>query len=91
MSSKDRPRIVQVGRVTADGWIRDWGIASCLADCSCHLNARGSTELLQDNVNGLLGLVSFRPGCTCCRPWSIPELLAVLESFAQINQMETTS
>ena len=94
-----RPGIYQVGYVRehADGalYVTGWGIGLCAEQCPCHIDRDEDGPrlvLLQDQENGLLGLVSFADeGCDCCEPWSTEELVAVLDSFRQIKQMETTS
>lgn len=89
------PGITGLGYVRQDVWGRrslsGWTLTRCLAQCSCHTNpTTRCIEIHEDNVRGRLGLRQFRD-CNCCQPWTVAELLAVLDGFAQLNKMETTS
>jgi hypothetical protein len=84
-----RPSIFQIGSVHDDGEtvsIFGWGIGLCMAQCPCHKLLNGQLGLAE-GVDGSLGLISKRPGCGCCEPWSPYELIDVLADFAAIQNV----
>jgi hypothetical protein len=84
-----RPGIFQIGTVRDDGdaiYITGWSLALCAAGCHCHRHpVAGNLTILEDQIVGTLGIVSYRPGCGCCRPWTAEELVAVLRDLADID------
>lgn len=93
----NRPRIVNVGAVTEDLEseeirIHGWGLGPCAANCACHRHPEtNQLSLLEDAVNGRLGLTTYRDDCECCEPWTVEELAAVVSDLRSISDWEDTA
>jgi hypothetical protein len=88
-----RPGIFQIGRVRhmADGTtiVTGWGLSQCATGCLCHWHpVTGQLTIAEDQRDGLLGLVRYRP-CDCCSPWTADELEAVLRDLAVTEAIRT--
>lgn len=94
MRRAQHPAIVQIGHIHDIGngalVVHNWGLTLCATGCLCHRHPiTGQPVLLEDQVGGHLGLVSYAPGgCYCCDPWSVYELADVLRDLADIAALE---
>lgn len=94
-SDKRHPGILTVGTVHDDGRevrISGWCLTNCTTQCPCHLHPQGKhLTILEDQDNGLLGLVSHRPGGhACCQPWTEAELVAVLKNLDDVEHLDVS-
>lgn len=87
-----RPSIVQIGKVDQAGHIihlHGWGLASCVANCTCHQHPTTGHLAIYENQNtGRLGLVSYR-ACTCCEPWYQQELRQIITDLEDITALQS--
>jgi hypothetical protein len=87
-----RPGIYRVGHATIEGdtlHLHGWGLTWCQARCRCHAGPFGQLRIAQNHTTGTLGLVTYRPGCYCCTPWTVDELVAIVRDLAHIATVET--
>lgn len=86
-----RPGIFRIGTVRDTGdaiHVAHWGLTFCADGCRCHTHpGTGQLAILEDQATGDLGLVSYRPGCDCCTPWTCDELVAVVRDLADIDSL----
>jgi hypothetical protein len=95
---RPHPGIWQIGAAYVDDTggftLKGWGLGPCISRCQCHHGRDGQQPLalLEDRINGRLGLASFTPSgmCGCCKPWTAIELMAVVEDLESITAMEAT-
>lgn len=82
----NHPGIWQVGTLRDDGTPAGWGIGPCQTQCLCHRGRAGNLTIHEGN--GTLGLHQWRP-CTCCTPWTVDELAAILTDLDRLAALET--
>lgn len=89
-----RPSIAVIGTITDNGTtvvIAGWQLGLCAARCTCHRHpVDGHLAVLDQPGRPVLGLVSYRPGCDCCDPWTADELTAVVRDLADVETLATS-
>ena len=95
MMRGNRPSIFRIGQVHDDGatvTVTGWGVGLCMTGCICHQDPQTRELRIDDDTPaGTLGLLSHRPGCTCCSPWTVAELTGVLNDLADIEALSHSS
>jgi len=84
--------VFQIGQVWDDGnavVVSGWGLGLCASACPCHRHPSvGHLAVAEDQAAGLLGLVSYRTGCTCCEPWTAEELSAIVRDLELVSSLD---
>lgn len=88
--NRNRPGIWQIGTIRDEGHRRiptHWGVGLCIDACKCHMNPLdGKLNIHEDPNLSVLGLARYIDiGCTCCEPWTVDELQAMLDTLAKIE------
>lgn len=91
---KTRPSILGIGKVTEIGdvtRIHGWAFGSCAERCPCHISSIDhQPHIFQDEVNGRVGLISYRDDvCPCCDTWTAAELIEVIRDVNRMNNWLT--